>query len=393
LLPPAERPFGKYELIAKLATGGMAHIFLAREEVDGSRKLVVIKRALPHLLKEERFVAMFEDEGRLAQQIVHPNVCRVYEAGTVGDSYFIAMEYLHGVPLSRILIRAARTKKPVDIDIVVGIVMQCAEGLHHAHELSSASGEFLGVVHRDVSPPNIVVTEAGVAKLVDFGVAKARGATQKTRTGTVKGKNSYMSPEQILGDEVDRRSDVFSLGIVLWEALAAKRLFSRDTDFQTFAAITEEEIPNLQQLRPDVNDALAAVVEKALAKRRDDRYPTTKAMGEALAEAVDIEEGIEGRIGSFVTQSFAKELASRTVLTTNITQSLAAIHPEAVTEVSDVQASARGTQRVPALSIPSRTSLAGTRNAARDTSFDWGRLIIPLAAACVVTAVAAYMLL
>ncbi len=330
LLPPAERPFGSYELIAKLATGGMAEILLAREEVDGERNLVVIKRVLPHLLTEARFVEMFQDEGRLAAQIDHPNVCRVFDSGSIDGTHFIAMEYMHGVPLSRMLIGAARTKKPIDIDLVVGIVMQCTAGLHHAHELRAADGSPLDVVHRDVSPPNVFVTTKGIVKMLDFGVAKARGSTQNTRTGTVKGKNSYMSPEQIEGHDVDRRSDVFSLGIVLWEALTTKRLFSRDTDFETFTAITKSDIPDLQRQRPAISDALATVVKKALSQDREDRYNTMKEFGEALA-AVTNDPGSE-QIGRYVQQAFPKELASKTVLTKNITRKLEVVSPEAITD-------------------------------------------------------------
>ncbi|MCP4446381.1 MAG: protein kinase [Myxococcales bacterium] len=334
LLPPAERAFGDYELVSKIATGGMAEIVLARREVEGDRELVAIKRVLPHLLDESRFIAMFRDEGRLAAQIIHPNVCRVFESGAVQGTYYIAMEYLHGVPLSRMLIRAARTKKPVDVSIAVGVVMQCATGLHHAHELTSRDGRLLDVVHRDVSPPNILVTTEGVAKMLDFGVAKARGATQKTRTGTIKGKNSYMSPEQILGKEVDRRSDVFSLGIVLWEALTAKRLFSRDTDFLTFTAITKTYIPDIQHIRPDVSDELAAVVKISLSQDRDRRYATAIEFHDALAKALGNGEAQQEEIGEHIRLAFSKELATREALTANISERLAIVGPEEDTHVN-----------------------------------------------------------
>lgn len=340
LLPPAERPFGNYELVAKIATGGMAEIFLARrnssddqgepdEQEDGEKlpELVVIKRVLPHLLEESRFIAMFRDEARLASQIVHPNVCRVFDSGRVQGTYFIAMEYLHGVPLSRMLLRAARTKQHVSIPLVVGILIQCCNGLHHAHELRSRDGRPLDVVHRDVSPPNIFVTTDGLAKMLDFGVAKARGASQKTRTGTVKGKNSYMSPEQILGQEVDRRSDVFSLGIVLWEALTSKRLFSRDTDFLTFTAITKTEIPDVRETRSDISDELAGVVNRALAQDREDRHDTAKDLSLALwqTSAGDGEYASEIGIGEYVRQSFSKELISKDDLSKSLSQQLAAV--------------------------------------------------------------------
>jgi len=327
LLPVAERPFGNYELVSKIATGGMAEIFLARRAdptEDNADELVVIKRVLPHLLEESRFIAMFRDEARLASQIIHPNVCRVFDSGRVQGTYFIAMEYLHGVPMSRMLLRAARTKQHLSASMVVGLLVQCCIGLHHAHELKSRDGRPLDVVHRDVSPPNIFVTTDGLAKMLDFGVAKARGASQKTRTGTVKGKNSYMSPEQILGQEVDKRSDVFSLGIVLWEALSARRLFSRDTDFLTFTAITKAEVQDIREIREDISDGLAAVVNKSLAQDRDDRYGSAKELADALTAAMADDGGVasESEIAEFVSQRFSKELVSMSELTKDVAEQL-----------------------------------------------------------------------
>src|SRR6188508_1918790 len=159
LIPPGARSFGKYELLARLAVGGMSEIFLARRRgTDGGGGIVVIKRVLPHLAEDARFVAMFRDEARLASRIEHVNACRVLELGSVGDTYFIAMEYLHGVPLSRVLLRSARTSDQLDIPFIGGVIRQSCAGLHHAHELSAPDGRLLDVVHRDVSPPNIFVT-------------------------------------------------------------------------------------------------------------------------------------------------------------------------------------------------------------------------------------------
>jgi eukaryotic-like serine/threonine-protein kinase len=312
LIPPGARAFGKYELVAKLATGGMAEIFLARM-ASGAEKLLVIKRVLPHLAEDERFISMFRDEARLASRIEHPNVCKVFELGRVGGTYFISMEYLHGVPVSRVLLKAARLEKPLDLRIVAAMIHQCCAGLHHAHELTSLDGKPLDVVHRDVSPPNIFATEEGVMKLLDFGVAKARGASQKTRTGTVKGKNSYMSPEQILGKEVDRRSDIFSLGIVMWESITASRLFSRDTDFLTFRAITEADIPDLSERRKGVPDELRRVLDRALTRECDERFRTAKEFGEALTEAMKDHGGVATvkELAAFVKTQFSRELESK----------------------------------------------------------------------------------
>jgi serine/threonine-protein kinase len=315
LIPIGSRSFGRYELLARLATGGMAEIFLARhrDASPGDSSVLVIKRVLPHLAEDSRFVSMFRDEARLAARIEHDNVCRVVDMGSVGDTYFIALEYLHGMPLSRVLVRAARTEQPLDFRLIAGLLVQCCAGLHHAHELKDADGRLLDVVHRDISPPNIFVTASGVVKLLDFGVAKAHGASEKTRTGTVKGKNAYMSPEQVLGQPMDRRSDVFSLGIVLWEALTAQRLFMREVDFETFRAITDGDVPDVRLLRPDTPEELVEVVHHALALRPEQRFPSALALGDAVAAAV---AGIgspagEQEIAAFIQARFATELAAR----------------------------------------------------------------------------------
>ena len=314
LIPPGARSFGKYELLARLAVGGMAEIFLARRRAaDDKAEMVVIKRVLPHLAEDARFVAMFRDEARLASRIEHVNACRVLELGSVGDTYFIAMEYLHGVPLSRVLLRSARTSDQLGIRFIAGVMQQSCAGLHHAHELSAPDGRLLDVVHRDVSPPNIFVTTDGQVKLLDFGVAKARGASQKTRTGTVKGKNAYMSPEQVLGEPVDRRSDLFSLGIVMWESLTASRLFLRDTDFETFRSITKGDIPDLRKQRPDVPEPLAQVVGRALERDRDKRYATADELGGAITAAMESMAGPadDQEIARFVHAHFSKELTAK----------------------------------------------------------------------------------
>jgi serine/threonine-protein kinase len=314
LVPMGGRSFGDYELLARLATGGMAEIFLARTRQPSRHgSVLVIKRVLPHLAEDARFVSMFRDEARLAARIVHDNVCRVLDVGSVGDTYYIALEYLHGVPLSRVLVRAARHGQPLDFRLVAGLMVQGCAGLHHAHELRGPDGQRLDVVHRDISPPNIFVTADGLVKMLDFGVAKAHGASEKTRTGTVKGKNAYMSPEQVRGQKVDRRSDIFSLGIVLWEALTAKRLFMRDVDFETFRAITEGDVPDVRMVRPETPAELADVVARALALDPADRYATALELGDAVAAAV---AGIgspagEREVAAFVRKRFESELRAR----------------------------------------------------------------------------------
>jgi serine/threonine protein kinase len=229
--------FGKYSLVARLATGGMAEIFLARlTGVAGFEKLVCIKRILPHLARDKQFVAMFLDEARIAARISHPNVCQVFELGEIEGSYYLAMEYLEGVPLACFRRPDFYGEMP-DPRLVAGIAVQACEGLHHAHQLKNTDGSEMEVVHRDISPQNLFVTVDGVVKVLDFGIAKIQDATVRTSTGAVKGTYAYMAPEQLRGERVDRRTDVFALGIVMWETLMRRHLFRRDTDFLTFQAI------------------------------------------------------------------------------------------------------------------------------------------------------------
>jgi serine/threonine-protein kinase len=286
-IPEHARAFGKYTLLTRLATGGMAEIFLARlSGAAGFQKHLVLKRILPQYAEDEHFVAMFLDEARIAAQISHPNVCQVYELGEVDGQYFLTMEYLDGVPLASLMRRASRTPRAADTRLIAGLMVQASAGLHHAHELRDANGRPLGLVHRDVTPQNLFVTVDGVLKVLDFGVAKAAGASARTRTGSVKGKYAYMSPEQLKGEALDRRADVFALGVVLFEALTGRRLFWRDTDFLIFKAINEDPIPLVRDYRVDCPLALAEIVARAIDRDRENRYPTVRAMGEAVAEVV-----------------------------------------------------------------------------------------------------------
>jgi serine/threonine-protein kinase len=316
LVPRDARDFGAYELIAKLATGGMAEIFLARRTAGGvadANEIVVLKRILPHLAEDEHFVTMFRDEARLASRLEHTNVGKVHNLGHVGTTWFIVMEYLHGVPLSRVLTKLAKNRQFLDVRLVASIITQACEGLHHAHELRGIDGSMLGVVHRDVSPPNIFVTDEGVVKLLDFGIAKARGASSKTRTGTVKGKNAYMSPEQILGKPLDRRSDVFALGAVMYELLAVKRLFHRESDFLTFKAITEEPIPDIKDRRPDLPQALRAVLTRALSRDPAGRFTTALEMAKEIRAAVSLQggPGTPAELATFIAADFAEDLKGK----------------------------------------------------------------------------------
>ncbi len=265
----------------------MGEILLAyKKGIAGFEKFVVVKRLLPHLLDDESFVAMFITEARVAARITHPNVCQVYDLGQVDGQYYIAMEYLQGLPLSTILRDTVARRRLLDPRLVAGIIVQVCEGLHHAHELVGVDGKNLGLVHRDLTPSNLFVTLNGVVKILDFGIAKVQGAIAKTRTGTIKGKYSYMSPEQLAGEKLDRRSDLFTLGIVMWEAMTCRRLFKRDAEYKTFKAITEDRIPRVDESRTSISSAIADVVTRALLRDRRMRFATARDLADPLRDAV-----------------------------------------------------------------------------------------------------------
>jgi serine/threonine-protein kinase len=290
----------------------MAEFFLARlQGAAGFEKLVCIKRILPHLASDKQFVAMFLDEARIAARISHPNVCQVFELGEIEGSYFLAMEYLEGVPLGCFRRRDYYGEMP-DPRLVAGIAVQACEGLHHAHQLKNTDGSVMEVVHRDISPQNLFVTVDGIVKVLDFGIAKIQDARVRTTTGAVKGTYAYMAPEQLRGERVDRRTDVFAMGIVMWETLMRRHLFKRDTDFLTFQAITGDPIEDVCARRPDVPSALSAVIMTALSRDRDGRFPTARILGEAIASA--IQPFTSSAISEEIARAFPAELGEQAAL-------------------------------------------------------------------------------
>jgi serine/threonine protein kinase len=295
-----------YQILAKLATGGMAEIFLARGEgVAGVERYCVLKRILRDRASDVHFVQMFLDEARLAAQLQHPNIAQVYDIGKLGDSFFFTMEYVHGETVRALLHRSLGLRRKLPIASVLTIVAGAAAGLHHAHVRVGVDGRALDIVHRDVSPSNLMVSYEGGVKLVDFGVAKASDRAHETKSGTVKGKISYLSPEQCRGKRVDRRSDLFSLGICFWEMLTCERLYRRDSDFENMNAIAGEPPPAPSSRRSDVPPELDDLVLRLLAKEPEGRCQTA----EELIEAV---EGVAARTGTVLSASglgrFMREL-------------------------------------------------------------------------------------
>ena len=290
--PAPAMSLGRYRLVFELAAGGMGTVYLGvAEGALGFGKLVAIKRIHPHLARRPDLLAMFVDEARIASMITHPNVCSVLDFGQAHDgSYYLTMDYLLGEPVSRMQRAVARRREELDSRLLpyraARLVLDAALGLHAAHELTDTSGKPLGVVHRDVSPHNLFVTYDGAVRVVDFGIAKAKDKLHVTRTGLVKGKVAYMSPEQLRGEPVDRRTDVWALGVVLWESVALRRLFRRESYTQTVFAVAEDAIPMLSELCPNVPPELEWVVAKALSRDPEDRYQTAAGLARDLARFV-----------------------------------------------------------------------------------------------------------
>ncbi len=278
---------GSYEVLGSLAMGGMAELFLARKQGQGGfEKVVALKRILPHLAENAEFVQMFLDEARIVAQLDHPNVAQVYDIGEAEGSYFFTMEYVAGQDL-RHVIRAARSAGGLPLEQALFVVHEVAAGLHHAHEKLGSDGERLGIVHRDVSPANVLLTYEGAVKIVDFGVAKARTQSRETQAGTLKGKVAYMSPEQCMGEGVDARSDVFALGVVLYELTVGARPYVARTDYELIMQVAAGNLPAPSTRRPGYPAALEAVVMKALARDREARWSSAEELGLAVAEVAE----------------------------------------------------------------------------------------------------------
>jgi len=279
--------FGDYDILGRLALGGMAEILLARQRGAGPvARPVVVKKILAHFAEEREFVEMFEDEARIGLALQHPNIVRFHGAGVVNGQRYIEMEWVDGQQLGR-LIRRARDHGGVPVPVAVSIVAQVADALDYAHSLKDASGEPMGLIHRDVSPHNVIVGFDGEVKLLDFGIAKADTQQHRTRAGVVKGKFSYMAPEQCRGKPIDHRVDVFALGVVLYETLTGYVLYRRDTEAATMQAVVSAPVPKLAERVLAPPPELERIVQKALAKSPDDRYPTAGALRDDLLRFLD----------------------------------------------------------------------------------------------------------
>jgi serine/threonine-protein kinase len=273
----------RYRVLKRLASGGMAEVFVAESAgIEGFKKQVAIKRVLPQLSKKEQFIAMFLDEARLSAHLSHSNVVSVFDIGVGDGTYFIVMEYVDGADLKAVMDHAKKLGRAIPVESAAYITTRICQGLAYAHELKTNEGKPLAIIHRDVTPANVLITRYGEVKIVDFGLAKASSQLAESDAGVIKGKFGYLAPETVMEKPVDQRVDVFAVGIILWEMLAARRLFLGDTDFATVRMVRDAVIPPLSQFNRAVPPELEEIVRKALARDPDQRYLDARALGRDL---------------------------------------------------------------------------------------------------------------
>jgi serine/threonine protein kinase len=308
-------PFGKYLLLERVNVGGMAEVFKAKAfGVEGFERLVAVKRILPSIAEDREFIEMFIDEAKIAVQLTHANVAQIFDLGKQAESYYIAMEFVPGKDARAIFDRARKRGETIPVPMVAYIVMKVCEGLDYAHNKRAATGEPLHLVHRDVSPQNILVSYDGELKLIDFGIAKATNKATKTQAGILKGKFGYMSPEQVRGLPIDRRSDVFSVGIVLYELLTGERLFFGESDFSTLEKVRNVEIMPPTTYNRKIPRELEHIVLKALAKNVEDRYQTAMDLHDDLQSFMYTSGSFFARkdLSAYMRRAFAEEIARET---------------------------------------------------------------------------------
>lgn len=302
----------RYELIGEIASGGMATVYLARlTGVGGFQRFVAMKRLHPHLAHEAEFVEMFLDEARLAAGIHHPNVVPILEVGASPVGYYLVMEYIEGDTFARLLARASNRGARIPPAITFRVALDMLAGLHAAHELRDDRGQPINLVHRDVSPQNVLVGNDGISRITDFGVARAASRLSATRVGQLKGKLAYMAPEQAQGDvSIDRRADVFSAGVVIWEALAAKRLFKAENEGATLARVMSAPVPPLTRAAPHVGQRVNDVVMRALSRDRNQRFATAAQFADALeASAESLHIATARELAAYVEEVMGAEIA------------------------------------------------------------------------------------
>ena len=318
---PNEVPFGRYALLTKIASGGMAELFLARQRgPEGFEKLVAIKRILPARSGDQKFVELFLEEARLAARLSHPNIAQIYDLGIEEQTYFLAMEYVSGENVGTVESRSREQGFRVPLPLVIKIAIDVCEGLYYAHHLTDPLGRPLRVVHCDISPQNILVGYDGSVKIVDFGIARA-AADMRKQSGEVRGKAAYMSPEQVLAQPLDHTSDLFSLGIVLYELLTQRRLFAREELADTARAVREEPIPPLRRFVPEIPPALEMTIMRLLERNRERRYPDARAAQRDLEAVLADRGGVpsSAALSEFMSVLFRETLEKRVFVENTMT--------------------------------------------------------------------------
>jgi TonB family protein len=309
---PSGTPFGQYELTELIATGGMAEVYRARMQgVEGFQKIVAIKRILPHLTDNEEFVRMFVDEAKVAAQLQHPNIIHIYDLGKIERSYFIAMEYIDGRDLRSILRTLEEKRARLPLGLALFITSRLAAALDYAHRKHDLQGKAMTLVHRDISPQNVLISYDGDIKLCDFGIAKAASKASHTRAGALKGKLQYMSPEQAWGKDIDSRSDIFSLGLVLYEMLTGRKGFAGDSELSILEQVRTPRLIPPRELDPAIPPEVERVVMRALKEKREERYQSAAELAADLGTMLQVIRPTPGatELGAFLTDLVGRERA------------------------------------------------------------------------------------
>ncbi len=313
--PPVDLPvlgkFAGYDVLGRLALGGMAEILLTRHaNTEGDHRFLVVKRILPHFEQDADFVQMFLDEAKIGMQLKHPNICQFHQFGADEGSHFIVMEWVNGMPLGR-LIRKARKSGGVGLPIALRVGIDVARALHYAHIANDEHGEPFNIIHRDVSPHNIMIAYNGAVKLLDFGIAKADHRAHKTQAGVVKGKFAYMAPEQCTAGQADHRLDIFALGVVIFETITGRSLYRRKTEAATMRAVIMDPVPSLKERLPDVSEDLDKILQKALAKEASDRHESAAEFANELERFAKEHDmlGKQREVADFVKKVFPEEFS------------------------------------------------------------------------------------
>ena len=345
----APTPFGKYQLIDRISIGGMAEVFRAKLQNDRTERLFAIKKILPSLCEDANFIKMFVEEARLAGQLVHPNICAIHELGRADGAHFLAMEYIWGKDLIQVRTKLRKAKQKVPLEVCVFILARVLEGLDYAHKKRDPLGRMLGLVHRDLSPHNVLISYDGDVKVIDFGIAKADSRASMTQAGTLKGKFAYMSPEQVQGGKLDRRSDIFALGTLFFELVTGERLFFGESDFNTLERVRKVEVKPPRDIDPTIPEGVEAIIYKALAKEVENRYQWCSEMRADLEPFIAVDQPV---VAAWMHQLFAAEIpVEREQIEFGLANGRARPTPSSTTPIPDV----------PKVAIPAPASLPPRR--------------------------------